>query len=55
MLIAIGMTLELSTLFKPWPVLLSLQGLKYVLTPALALGCIALSTAPGIHSRRKLF
>jgi predicted permease len=43
MFAAIGMTLEPSALFSPWQAVLSLNILKYLVSPLLALGCVWLA------------
>jgi predicted permease len=43
MFVAIGMTLELKALFKPWPAIAAIQVIKYLISPLLALGFIGLA------------
>jgi malate permease and related proteins len=43
MFVAVGMTLNWRTVLNPWSAILAIQVFKYVLSPLLALGCIALA------------
>ncbi len=43
MFVAIGMTLDIHSLFKPWAALAAIQVLKYLFSPVLALGLVLLA------------
>jgi predicted permease len=54
MFAAIGMTLELSSLFTPWRAVLALNVLKFLVSPLLAAGCILLAYGAGVSLPAKV-